>query len=297
MKIAYLILAHNTPNHLRHLIESLSTNASTFFIHIDKKSDIKEYAYLKKENVHFTKKRIAVYWGDFSLVEAILNLLRTAFLSTVKFDRFVLLSGADYPIKSTAYIENFFRKNSDKEFISIDKQAKLVKRLTKYKLSPKDGKIINSIKKVLQKLNLIPQNRNYKNYLKEITPYGGSGWWAISYDAVDYILRFVNKNPKIVKFFKHTICPDEIFFSTILGNSHFKEKSVRELTFADWGKGGKSPAYITHEHIERLKHPSVYLSSKHNPYGYIEFLFARKFPDNSTHLVRALNEQIKGFDD
>ena len=108
MKIAYLILAHNTPNHMQKLISSLSSDSSTFFIHIDKKSNIKDFNKIVGNNITFTKSRISVFWGEFSQVEAILVLIRTAMSNAIKFDRFVLLSGADYPVKTFKYIEDLF---------------------------------------------------------------------------------------------------------------------------------------------------------------------------------------------
>ena len=86
MKIAYLILAHNTPNHLRRLISALSTPSCAFFIHLDQKSSMEPFAGLAADNVHFTRERVPVYWGDFSQVEAILVLLRDAFADPRGFD-------------------------------------------------------------------------------------------------------------------------------------------------------------------------------------------------------------------
>lgn len=296
MKIAYLISAHNTPKHLRHLVDSLSTDAATFFIHIDKKSDIKEYLALKSDTIHFTKKRIAVYWGHFSQVEAILVLLKTAFYSNIKFDRFVLLSGADYPIKHTTYIETFFQNNKDKEYILIRNKEQLTRRLENYKPSPRYKQQVNFIRKTLVKTHLISEKRNYKKHLGKLTPYGGSSWWGLTYKAVEYILHFVNNNPKLIRFFKNTRCPDEVFFQTILGNSHFKEKAIGTLTFVDWRLGGANPAYITEKHLELFNSPELF--SQYFPFAiFKQKLFARKFPDNSEKLVRALNKQLKEFDD
>lgn len=292
MKIAYLLLAHNTPNHMRRLIDALSTDAATFFIHIDKKSDIEEYFYLKKENVYFTKKRIAVYWGHFSQVEAILILMKTAFFSKVKYDRFVLLSGADYPIKSTAYIEAFFQDNKDKEYIVIKHQEKLARHLENYQPLPKYKQQIRFLRKILIKINIIPEKRNYKKHLGKLTPYGGATWWGLTCKAIEYILRFVDSNPKLMKYFKNIVCPDEILFHTILGNSSFKEKSEGGLTYVDWSRGESNPAYITRNHLKIFQNPQLFSQNLLDSTAE-QKLFARKFCDDSHQLIEILNNQIE----
>ncbi len=54
--------------------------------------------------------------GGFSIVQAEINLVKRA-LQNEKYLKYVLLSGADYPIKDNEYIYNYFKKNSSVEFI------------------------------------------------------------------------------------------------------------------------------------------------------------------------------------
>jgi len=119
MKIAYLILAHNTPRHLSRLVAALSSESSGFFIHLDRKSNEEDFRNIEGPGVHLAEERVAVYWGDFSQVEATLLILRAALADPRDFDRFVLLSGSDYPLRSASFIEQFFARNADKEFINL----------------------------------------------------------------------------------------------------------------------------------------------------------------------------------
>ena len=85
MRIAYLILAHNTPNHLARLVRALDSPNVDFFIHVDRKSDISRFRdRLSQPNVAFLKDRIAVYWGDFSDVEATVRLIKEALKRTLQ---------------------------------------------------------------------------------------------------------------------------------------------------------------------------------------------------------------------
>ena len=46
MKIAYLILVHNTPNHTKEIINALRHKNALFFIHVDAKSTLTDYEIL-----------------------------------------------------------------------------------------------------------------------------------------------------------------------------------------------------------------------------------------------------------
>lgn len=66
MKIAYLIAAHTDPTHLSRLISSLRNPDADihFFVHIDGKSDIKQFNNINSHpGVTVCKSRIYTYWG------------------------------------------------------------------------------------------------------------------------------------------------------------------------------------------------------------------------------------------
>jgi hypothetical protein len=141
VRTAYLILAHHQPSHLKRLVAALSCNSSAFFIHLDEKADASQFAELSSRQVQFTPKRIAVFWGDFSQVEAILVLIQTAMSHPSTFERFVLLSGVDYPLRSAVEIQDFFAEHANREFINLvpmpcDFAGKPITRLSDFKLRP-----------------------------------------------------------------------------------------------------------------------------------------------------------------
>jgi hypothetical protein len=64
MRVAYLILAHNTPKHPSRLVRALDSPNADFFIHVDRKSDISlSRDRFSQSNVTFAEDRVAVYWG------------------------------------------------------------------------------------------------------------------------------------------------------------------------------------------------------------------------------------------
>jgi Core-2/I-Branching enzyme len=295
MKIAYLILAHNTPAHLQRLVTALSSDSSGFFIHIDKKSAIDKFSNIKGDKVHFIEERIPVFWGDFSQVEATLILLQAALADPRRFDRFVLLSGADYPLRSASYIERFFAHNQDKEFMNMVAMPsaaakKPLSLLTTYRVQGGDPLISRIMQKVLLKLGVLPAQRDYRIPFHELAPYGGATWWALSREACEFIQSFWTRETQVVAFFKNTVCPDESFFHTILGNSRFKSSTLGSLTYADWSAGGANPAMITEAHLALFQSMSSLAADGGATAG--EMLFARKFPEQSADLIAKLEKQM-----
>jgi hypothetical protein len=301
MKIAYLIAAHNNPAHLQRLIKALSSPSSKCFVHVDKKVDLDIFSEVDFTNVILIKNRIPVYWGEFSQVRASLLLLDQALRSVFQFDRFVLLSGVDYPLRSNTYIEDFFERNPISEFISTvqmpdEKADKPIYRLTRFKYQSTDSYLLKLIRRKLKQIGVLSDKkieRDYTRYLKNLRPYGGWSWWALTRNACLYIMKFVKQEKSIVNFFKNTLFSDEMFFHTILANSSFMPNIKPNLTFTDWQAGGPHPALINEEHLSFFSSMPIFLK---DVYGTREFLFTRKFSDESLNLVDVIDQQIADKD-
>jgi len=298
MNIAYLILAHNNPIHFKALLHALDSESAFFFVHVDKKANIKDFYSTEKNSISFCEKRIDGAWGDFSLVQATLNLISMTTFHKNQFDYLVLLSGACYPIQPVSYIENFFAKHHGNEFIDAfpmpnEKYAKSMTRLRHYwirKSSP-----FFSYRWKLQDfiLKYFPE-RNYKKYLNEAVPYAGSQWWAITSNAAQYILAFIEENPSFYKFFKHTDCPDESFFQTILANSSYRQAISHNITYTDWLPNKTGPELIGEKQLKDLTQMIVRNAPNNNsPNLKQEVLFARKFDDIHRNVVDEINQNIE----
>lgn len=283
MKVAYLILAHNNPKLLKRTIEKLSTQDSDFFIHIDKKSDINLFADLRRDGVFFIPDRVKVYWGEYSQVEAILRLLRHAFKSPAQYDYFMLISGADYPLKSGKYINDFFSANAGAEFINLVKMpspGKPIERMTTRRY-PSNKPLRRFIFRVLAKLGWATMD--HTKVLGALDCYSGHTWWALSRKACDHLLWFVNTNPEVLSYFGKVFAPDESMIHTILGNApHIAPKIRRNLNLEFWS-GGAHPATINEGHVKWIESQGkVYVD---DVYGCGEVLMARKFSDDSMELL------------
>jgi hypothetical protein len=299
MPVAYLILAHDNPRHLSRLLSALASPTSAFFVHIDRKSEIEFTHELRADSVRLSTDRFEIHWGDFSMVEATLALMSHALRDPRQFDRLVLLSGADYPLRSASYIERFFELHRDVEFISMVRMPseaadKPLHRLTRYRPNPDETPVRSFARRALRKVGLTPRERDFKEVLGELVPYAGWQWWALTRGACEYVERFWAANPRIVSFFRNTHIPDEMFFHTIIGNAPYKEGVSRNLTFADWSAGGRSPALLSSEHVDRLASATTF--GPQDVYGDGEILFARKFSDENQDVVASLARSIRERD-
>ena len=297
MNIAYLILAHDQPAHLRELIERLSTPDSHFYVHIDRKSRIADFTLPDDPRIYVLEERVRVFWGDYSQVEAIVQLMRAALARPgAEHQRFVLLSGADYPVRSNAFIHAFFADHPDEEFINIEPMptadgAKTLDRLTTYRPETTTSRVINRLVRLAQRTGLMTRKRDYLPFLGGLLPCGGHTWWALSRDAVSYVLDFMDAQPDMIDFYRHTVCPDEHCFHTILGNSAFAPLVRCCITYADWSRRSYRPEILTLEHAAFLTHNPSQPPSAAFPEG-LPFLFARKFSADSQALLAVLRGQL-----
>jgi Core-2/I-Branching enzyme len=242
MNICYLILAHKNPDQLYRMVSKLNGEGVNFFIHINQREET-FYSQAKARlseipNVYFTARR-KIWWGTFSVVDAILTGMREIAKSSITYDRLVLLSGQDYPIKSNDYLKTYFSDNAQKnyiEYFALDTRNKWTngtglydaKRRSEYWYFTYRSRII-----------YLPVKRKLP---KGLVPYGGSLWWNLNRECVEYIVGFVENNPDFINFMRHTFLPDEMFFQTILLNSPLRPTLVNaDLRYIDWEKANPTP--------------------------------------------------------
>lgn len=240
MKIAYLISAHTDPIQLKRLITALNIeNVTSFFIHIDKKVNIKTFTDLiSGNNIFFIKNRIKTNWGAFSQCKYQIALIEACLNNPLKFNRVFFLSGLDYPLWSNNRIINFLSQNKEKEFImgmnltNCNYPPKMQTRVKLYHF--RDIPINNSFLKraiyggLRELLKIIGITKN--NFINcnntKLDVYCGSSWWCISNECLNYVFQTIQTNKAITHYFKTCIAPDELLIQTIVFNSKFAEKAL-----------------------------------------------------------------------
>jgi hypothetical protein len=113
VRIAIMMLVHNNERQTQRLINHLS-NDFDIYVHIDKRCYLK----INESENTFVYKKYKTYHGSFNQIIATLFLLRKAFEKG--YDRYLLISGQDLPLKTNKEIKNFFQNNNS-EYIDIKK--------------------------------------------------------------------------------------------------------------------------------------------------------------------------------
>lgn len=292
-QIAYLVLAHADPAHFEKLINAIDYNAR-FFVHLDAKSNIDDFKKISlPQNLIFINNRVSVAWGSISMIDATLRLIESALNSAEDFSHFVLISGADYPIKQNRIIYETFIKNPQHEFIKyIDMResphyvSHINQKWFKIPLLQTSNKILSLADKTVRSLGNKLALRNHWD--ASIIPYFGSQWWALTPPCAKYVLDFVKENPDFYDVNKYTFSPDEHFFHTIVGNSPFREKSDGVQKFVQRGTWRMANLHIIHSSLSKwyaMKDwDNIIVSDK---------LFVRKLNTAvSGELVNSINEKI-----
>lgn len=251
---------------LQLLLSSIDDEANDIYVHIDKK------AYFDGSLLQTNKSRLTIIhqrydarWGDFSLVEVELELMRAAF-NNGDYEYFHIISGVDVPIKSQSYIHSACDENKGTEYLGIAdaSDAELQHRSGHYFAFPRMFKssniAIKAIRKFILKMqDLVGYRRNIDIELKK-----GSQWCSITSDLVKYLLE---KEDEIRLRFSHTFCPDEVFIQTMCWNSAYR-KNICNVNdefdscrrFIKWSNGSLSPIFVSD--IDAMKQSNRWFARK-----------------------------------
>ena len=278
MTHAYMIMAHNEFPLLARLVSTLDYPCNDIYIHIDKKVGEEEYAQVKRQledavkqaSVAFTSRRVDVVWGDFSMIQAELLILREA--SATRHDYYHLLSGVDLPIKSHEEITRFFYEHAGKEVLygycfpprSFDQIATHLRLRFYYPFQHTVGHHYFRPLGLLQWLLLLPQMLVGVNRLRRLPKdiYKGGQWFSVTHEFVADLLEFYSHDENL-KPYRHTMCADEIFVQMFAWHSQYREHIYHvqgrgrafphDMRFVTWNKrGAGSPAILTMKHMDWL---------------------------------------------
>ncbi|MBK0371244.1 beta-1,6-N-acetylglucosaminyltransferase [Flavobacterium agrisoli] len=269
--------AYKNYYHLEEIIQCFDDNFE-LYIHIDKKSKISdaELVNLRGYNiVKLVEQKYKVNWGGFNHLKAILYLTEQA-LKKNDTQYFHLITGHDFPVKSSSYFVDFFNKNGNTEFLSHfdfpnpnsgwpgNNGMDRIEYFNFYDFW--NTKKHNENQKI--KLLIRLQKRfGFKRKISSKMPklYGGSTYWSLSRECVRYVLGFTMKNKFVLNRFKHALCSEEFYFQTVIMNSYFSGKVINNnLRHIDWvARNGNNPAVLDETDYDKLVQSDA--------------LFARKF--------------------
>lgn len=267
MRLAYIISAYKLPHQLTRLVSRLDSDASHFFIHVDRKTDDATYRLMTdrlaaRPNVHFLERHRCDY-GGFGHVKATLTGIRAIVRLGLRVDYTILLTGQDYAITSSGEIEEFFKRHDGQSFMayfplpSEEWEEGGMDRITEWHMRFR-GRYLRFPGRLP-----LPVRRGFPLGLQ---PFGGSAYWCLSRECVNYVRSFLDASPSYRRFFRYVNVPDEIFFHSILLNSPLKERVVNDdLRYLEWRNAATAggPAVLSDRDFAKIMN-----SGK---------LFARKF--------------------
>lgn len=229
------------------------------------------------DNVHFVEPQ-KIWCGTFSIVRAILTAMQQIVGADIHYDRLILLSGQDYPIKSNSQIQEFFRQAADQNY--IDYFALSAKNKWTNGEGWYDAKRRTSDFCLRYRSKMVPLPLNRKLPYSMVA-YGGSPWWNLTQECVEYIVGFVENNHKYVSFMTNTFLSDEVFFQTLLLNSPLRSTVVNSnLRYIDWENANPTP-------------PAVLMVEDFASLRQTPDLFARKFDiDRDPEIFDLIDQQL-----
>lgn len=229
-KIAFLILAHNDPAHLKRLINALDDPAFDCYIHVDAKSDIDVFDFdsyrLQHSGMTVLKNRRKVFWADYSVSLATMDLFAAAYQKHPDYCRYVVLSGSDYPIKSNREIYDRLTKDHT-EFI-CDMENPDDRKTKYYHFMRHNGSLLTKARLILgEKIKLVRNRRPLTLGGKPCKVHFSPQWIALTDEAVGYLLDIYRADRKSIDaFFKYSYASDELMFATLLfSDKRFKEQA------------------------------------------------------------------------
>lgn len=271
---AILITAYKNFEHLNKIVDFFGSGFS-IYIHIDKKTVVgngEREALEKHENVRLLTQKYKVNWGGINHLLAILLLAEEA-LKNSDNTLFHLITGHDYPVKSLSGFETFGQENRHKGFMECHPLPYSpwpeggMDRLSRYNLYDLIDGRSGIGKRFVQGLSKIQKILGFERKFYPGFPrlYGGSTYWTLGRESLEYVFRYMNENPGFLPRFKHSFCAEEIFFQTILMNSPFGKDIVpHNMRFIVWEvRNGNFPANLDESDYEDITKSDA--------------LFARKF--------------------
>lgn len=270
MKFAYLITSYNNFKVLAKLVELLDDPRNDIFIHFDKKTRNLPNLHTNFSKLVYIANRIDVRWGTYSQIQSYFELYREAH-NNGPYDYYHLLSGTTLPLKSQDYLHSFFEKCHGQSLVNLWKRDD---GESEFKLKRIHFWIDNfqSNIKWLQwctqrfwTLNMFVQKRLGIRINKKDTFHKADCWVSLSDSAIKYLLE---NESRIARKYKYSFAGDEYYVATeLMNNPMTKVLHCPYLLYRVFEPGEPHPKNLTIKDFNELQNT--------------EYLFARKFSDNT----------------
>jgi hypothetical protein len=264
-KIAVIITAHSNPTQLLRLCKHL-TEEFDVYLHLDMASRLEPEDFLVSPRI-WVQKKFGCDWGNPGIVNATLSLLALAEANLAGYDRYIMISGQDVPLKTNSEIRELFETYPDENFMGCRKVLpgeKLMSRVSQFHWKPANkSRGITWLIRVLvsRSLSMVqyflpPRSSDYEIYF-------GECWMDLTGKTVREILELVDTTPEFLARFKHTLIAEEMFFHTAthaLGSGICGTDQL--LRYIDWTTGPEYPRTLRMADLENLSNSNAVFARK-----------------------------------
>ena len=279
LKIAALILAHDSPELLRRLVQKVQAMGMSAFISIDMNSNSSALCdTIADLGVTVLRSTTSIRWGGFNIVDATLALVRAAAADDT-LDGFLLMSGDTYPIKSGQICDVIDCSHDWIETFEINPKSDIFQRVARtYVPDFRVGAFALPFKDPLERFvdqafldNIEGVRASFHMKASRTFPWKlakGSQWWLLRRGTLLRCLAALDEHADFISWFRYSSIPDESFFQTLVLNFSEHAPIMKGPIFVDWTRT-PSP------HVYRNKADLHILRTRPEP-------FARKF--SAAHL-------------
>jgi hypothetical protein len=253
MKQVFLIQAHKDLEQLNALVQQLRDPDFLIYVNLDRKSAISP-AWVDP-GARLVKHRIDVRWGGISQVEATLHSLRQIVAEVPDFDKVVFLSAQDFPLLPNERLKQEFEALAEHELLdAMPLRAGGWPVAFRYQYFHREGGTR------LQRAACALANRVLRAFGRQrrlpggLEAWGGSSWWALSRACVRMVIERVEREPRLLRFFASVLCPDEMFFQTLVMNSPLRSRVLGEnFRHIQWPEqGARNPKILDETDFDKI---------------------------------------------
>ena len=311
-KILYIIQTFKDPEQIYRLAQIIKTSslASEIIISHDYAVSHLDVESLQSLGAQVLKLNGKGGRGDFSMLQGYLDAIEWAYDHQIQFDWAINLSGQDYPTQPLSVIEQFLELTNYDGFLNYFEAFSDTKEnpwgsregrnryLYQYWRSglvisrqTLQGKVLSRLELAIEKVQpflrvfsiydclMVGANTNLPIFNEKFLCYGGSYYHTLSSKCVRYLYDFSQENPKIVEYYRRTVCPNESFIQTILINSglfNFCNDCKRYLDFASTDDSSR-PRTLSAKDYPVLIQDNIHFARKFEPdqYKILDMLDAR----------------------
>lgn len=244
--ICFVVLAHKNPGQVARLVDLVAPHQA--LVHVDARAPQEvwhgfEAMAAQRGHVELLERRRSG-WASWGVVGAAVSGLRRA--ATTGCSHVVVLSGQDYLLRPVSEIASALGSQPGASWLSNEKIPATyigdpdggLSRLTHRNWAVKGRRVALALPRRL------PDG---------IAPYYGQGQSVVSMPLVRWLIEELDRRPGLVKFFRRSWAPDELFLpSMAMASPLASQVQDANLWYVDWSAGGSHPRTFTEADLGTL---------------------------------------------